>query len=61
VGIKIKNIVRSGLVCCAVPLYAYQKSNTNLASIDPESIDTEELYRVILNSKEWENIYSNKE
>ena len=56
VGIKIKNVVRSGLVCCAVPLYAYQKSDTDLAAIDPESIDTEELYQVILNSRQWKQI-----
>lgn len=45
-GININNFIRSGLVCCAVPLYAYFFT----LFIDPESIDTEDLYQVIKKS-----------
>lgn len=45
-GININNFIRSGLVCCAVPLYAYYF----ILLIDPESIDTEDLYQIIKKS-----------
>ena len=46
IGINIGNFIRSGLVCCAVPLYAYEF----ILGIDPESIDTEDLYQKGKNS-----------
>jgi hypothetical protein len=45
-GININNFIRAGLVCCAVPLYAYEA----ILGIDPESIQTEELYQIIKKS-----------
>lgn len=45
-GININNFIRAGLVCCAVPLYAYE----SILGIDPESIDTEDLYQKIKKS-----------
>jgi hypothetical protein len=57
-GIRIPNFFRQGLVCCAVPLYGYKESTVHpLSIIDPESIDTEELYQIISNSPHFELIY----
>ena len=53
-GIKISNFIRAGLVCCHVPLYGYRHSNIDgLAGIDPESIDTEDLYQLISGSNRF--------
>ena len=55
VGIKIPNFIRQGLVCCAVPLYGYKVTKVHpLNMIDPESIDTEELYQIISNHPDFE-------
>jgi hypothetical protein len=54
VGIKIPNFIRVGLVCCAVPGYAYKKGTVQwLKDLDPESYDTEELYQMIKSAPEF--------
>lgn len=53
-GININNFIRSGLVCCAVPLYAYEF----ILGVDPESIDTEDLFQKI--KKSFNLIHENK-
>ena len=51
VGIRIPNFIRTGLVCTAIPLEAYRISGIpGLHGIDPESIDTEELYQLVSTS-----------
>jgi hypothetical protein len=43
-GIKIKNFIRLGMVCCAVPIYGHTKCTTSpLFGVDPEGMDTQEL------------------
>lgn len=50
-GIRIPNLVRSGLVCCHVVLYGYQGSGVKgLDQADPEEFDTQELYEMVENS-----------
>lgn len=47
-GIRIKNFIRWGVVCCHVVLYGYKESSIKeLNSIDPESIMTKEMYDII--------------
>jgi hypothetical protein len=58
-GIKINNFFRVGAVCTAVPIV---HSNMEpgikcLYRLDPESIDTEELYQLVKNSGEYRMIY----
>lgn len=49
IGIHIPNFIRQGIVCDQNVLYGYTKSRVpTLAGIDPESIDTEEFYQLIL-------------
>jgi hypothetical protein len=46
IGIKIPNFFRFGMVCCAVPIYGHRVAKSSeLYGLDPESIDTEELYQ----------------
>lgn len=48
VGIRINNFFRNGLVCCHVVTYGYRISRIpGLSGIDPESIDTEELFQIV--------------
>lgn len=48
IGWEIKNLIRSGLVCCHVVFYGYFGSNVPLLGVlDPEGYDTEELYEII--------------
>jgi len=48
IGIKIGNIIRQGLVCTAVPIYAYNDAGLpHFKDIDPEGLDTEEFYQII--------------
>ena len=57
-GIKIPNFFRQGLVCSAVVLYSYNKTNNKLLSkIDPESIDTEEVYQLVKNSPDFKCVF----
>lgn len=59
VGIRIPNFIRTGVVCCHVPLYGYKKSDLEiLKDLDPESIDTEELYQIIKNHPRFKLVYS---
>jgi hypothetical protein len=59
IGIRIPNFIRTGVVCCHVPLYGYVKSDMEiLKDIDPESIDTEELYQIIKNHPRFKLVYS---
>lgn len=47
-GLRMKNWIRLGLVCCAVPGYAYNHGTyEDLKQTDPESYDTEEFYQRI--------------
>lgn len=51
INIRIGNFIRWGLVCCHTVLYGYTHSSiSGLRGIDPESIDTEELYQLVLKS-----------
>jgi len=51
IGIKIPNFIRMGLVCCAHVLYGYRHTSIpGFSNIDPESIDTEETYQLVLNN-----------
>lgn len=55
---KIPNFIRQGIVCCGVPLMAYSISNIKgLKGIDPESIHTEEFYKRVKNSKQFNLVY----
>lgn len=57
-GIKIPNFIRVGLVCCHVVTYSYSKQS-NIApfsGMDAESIDTEELYQMMVDSKKFKLI-----
>ena len=59
VGIKIKNFFRFGIVCTAVPLEGMRHIKASgLYGIDPESIDTEELYQKIKKSNKWRKVYT---
>lgn len=58
VGIKIPNFIRSGLVCCHVVGYYFKNLGaTEIANLDPESFDTEELYQMIKNSPNFKEVY----
>jgi hypothetical protein len=47
-GIKIPNFFRQGLVCCHVVTYGFKNSSLKeFADLDPESIDTKEMYDMI--------------
>ena len=45
-GIHIKNFFQTGVVCCYVPMFAYE----DILGIPPKSIDTEDLYQIIKKS-----------
>lgn len=48
IGIKIPNFIRSGLVCCHHVLYGYTLAKiAGFEALDPEAIDTEEMYQKI--------------
>jgi hypothetical protein len=57
-GIRIPNFIRQGLVCCAVPIYGYKDTGIHpIGMIDPESIDTEELYQIVARSPYFKRVY----
>jgi hypothetical protein len=57
-GIKIPNFFRQGLICSAIVLYPYSKTNNKLLSkIDPESLDTEEVFQLVSNSPDFECVF----
>lgn len=59
VGIHIGNFLRVGVVCNHVPLYGYTRTKIErLGGIDPESIDTEELYQIISKHEKFKLIYT---
>lgn len=48
-GVVVKNFIRQGMVCDHVVLYGYRGTDIpGLMHIDPESIDTEEVYQLLL-------------
>lgn len=52
VGIKVPNFFRHGVVCNGVVLYgARVYPYPSFMGIDPESIDTEEMYQLVINEK----------
>lgn len=54
-GYNIPNFLRQGMVCDHVVLYGYtQSSIPGLQGIDPESIDTEDLYQLVKQSGRFE-------
>jgi hypothetical protein len=58
IGIDIRNFIRQGMVCTAVPLLGYKNTHIQgLKGIDPESIDTEELYYLVRIAKTHEKQY----
>lgn len=59
-GIKINNFFRQGIVCCGAAAYGYTGTKTNIGNIDPENMDTEEFYQIILNSTEWDIVHTSK-
>jgi len=61
INIKINNFFHQGLVCTHVITYGYHGSNIpELSKLDPESIDTEELYQIVKNSVNFELIFEKK-
>ena len=57
-NIHIKNFIRQGMVCDHVVLYGYRISSiAKLRGIDPESIDSEELYQLVKSSDDFELRY----
>lgn len=58
IGIKINNFFRQGVVCDHVVSYGYKKSSIpELTNIDPESIDSEELYQIVITCGKFKKIY----
>lgn len=58
IGVRVPNFIRQGVVCNQVVSYGYTESNLPvLDDIDPESIDTQELYEIVLNSKSFRMAY----
>ena len=56
--IKIKNFIRTSVVCCHVVGYFYKNlGKTFISKLDSEGFDTEELYQWIKKSDEFELIY----
>lgn len=45
--INIPNFLKIGVICCDVILYGYGKSKIKELNIDPRSIETEDLYKII--------------
>ena len=58
-GITIRNFIRTGVVCDQVVLYGLTKL-IDFKDLDPESIDTEELYQLITNLPQFKLIYEKK-
>jgi len=59
IGIQIPNFIRQGMVCTAIPLHAYSISRVpGLDGIDPESIDTEDLYVMLKQYGYFSMVYS---
>lgn len=57
VGVLIPNFIRQGMVCDQHVLYGYTKSGLpGFKDIDPESIDTEELYQLVLKSGHFKKV-----
>jgi hypothetical protein len=56
IGIKIPHFIQTGIVCNQVVLLGYVKSGLPELSIDPKSIDTEELYQIIKTSPHFTKV-----
>jgi hypothetical protein len=57
-GIRIPNFIRQGVVCNGVVLYGLRNIPIRgVEGIDPESIDTEELYQIVSNSPDFERVF----
>jgi hypothetical protein len=55
IGINIRNFWRGGQVCCGIVInYLKRTEITCVQPIQPEDIDTEELYQLVLKSNEFE-------
>ena len=51
-GVKIPNLIRQGVVCCQHVLYGYTHTDIPcFKGIDPESIDTEDVYQMVIKEK----------
>jgi hypothetical protein len=62
VGIKIPNFIFQGVVCCHVVMhYLSQIPNSFFTGKPYEAFDTEEVYQMMLNSGEFELVYSQGE
>lgn len=57
-GIRIKNVIRQGVACCAVPMIA-MNATAKYQDLDPESIDTEELFQMLL-ADDWEIVFEKR-
>ena len=54
---KVKNFIRSGLVCCHVIGYSLgEAEGSGINGVDPESFDTEELYQM-LKKAGWTTVF----
>jgi hypothetical protein len=52
-GIKIGNFFRQGVICCGHVLSGYSKTSIpTIGGMDPESVDTEELYQLVTTLKD---------
>lgn len=58
-GLKFGNLFRQGMVCCAVVLYGLKESV--YPTVDPEGMDTEEMYQMIKNSGQFELVLRKNE
>jgi len=56
-GIKISNLLQIGVICCDVVIYGYAASNMQELHIDPRSIDTQDLYEIVINSGKFIKVF----
>lgn len=50
--IRIPNFIKAGIVCSHNVVYGYQSTDIpEISGIDPESLDTEDLYQIVLRQK----------
>lgn len=59
ISMKIPRFIKQGLWCCDVIAYSYVSIDCPMKNKEPETYDTEELYKMLLDSK-WEVILDKK-
>ena len=56
IRINIPNFIKAGVICCDVVIYGYMNSSIKELQIDPQSIDTKDLYDLMIKSGRFEKI-----